>query len=197
MTSRQEDDMLHYSMRLLICLALLLPPAGALGQPLPAMDALVFPSRDAPSCSLVRSEQPPAAAAALTWRAHLGGDDAQTVAVDGSYLYVGESAALSIFDITLPERPARVARLALPAPVQNVRVAGGRAYIADGYGGWWIVSVVNPRAPVVLGRHALLRQDQQPDYVVTLAVVGDLVYLSTTDNGLLIVNAHDPAHPIL
>jgi hypothetical protein len=63
------------------------------------------------------------------------GGRVQSIAVSGSYLYVGDVAALVILDATAMPQPRILSRLPLPAGVSDIQVVGTRAYLAVGSAG--------------------------------------------------------------
>ncbi|MET0647679.1 MAG: Ig-like domain-containing protein, partial [Pyrinomonadaceae bacterium] len=87
--------------------------------------------------------------------------------------------------------PAALSSVAVPGYANNVKVAGGYAYVAAGAAGLRVVDVRNPRAPQVVGG---LDTDGNADDV---RVVGDLAFVADGPGGLKIMNITVPSAPTL
>ena len=122
------------------------------------------------------------------------GGRVQSIAVSGSYLYVGDVAALVILDATAMPQPRILSRLPLPDGVSDINVVGTRAYLAVGSAGLYIVDVADPAAPQVVGVLDLA------DTVGGLRVDGGKAYLVTSNSAafsLQIVDIQQPAAPVV
>lgn len=103
-----------------------------------------------------------------------------TVAINGSYAYIGEGAALSIFNISNPEQLIRVGSLPAPERVVAIDVVSTLAYIVfsegvgpqgqETAGGLQIVDVSDPASPFVLASASI-------DEPTSLQVSNDIIYV--------------------
>lgn len=112
----------------------------------------------------------------------LGGPATQ-VQLAGSRLYVAEQVSgsygaegrLELFDLQLPQSPALLGSLALPAPVASMALAGDAAYLLVGDASATsvihVVDVANPAAPVEQGT-----LDTGGEQIFDLATDGQLLY---------------------
>ncbi len=73
---------------------------------------------------------------------------------------------------------------------KDVFVAGGYAYVADGYSGLSIVDISDPASPVSAGNY------DTPGYAEGVFVSGNYAYVADGGEGLRIVDISDPANPI-
>ncbi len=126
------------------------------------------------------------------------------LAVADHYCYVAmEDGGLAVLDIATPSQPERVGGYRPPGRTRMVRVSGQRAYLAtilsqrggcEGecwHGRLVILDIVDPSNPVPLGSFSISTEIQ------SLFVVGNHVYLSDSENGLLLLDVSNPSHPIL
>ena len=73
---------------------------------------------------------------------------AQSVAVEGRRAYVADGdAGLLIVDVSHPESPTPLGRLALPGFAWDVAVEGSHAFVAGGSSGVHVIDVGDPRNP--------------------------------------------------
>jgi len=81
------------------------------------------------------------------------GGEARAVAAEGRYVYLGMGPRVLVLDVRDPTAPVQVGQSpVLPAVVEGIVVAGGRAYVADGRdGGLQILDVTDPTRVTVLG----------------------------------------------
>jgi hypothetical protein len=101
---------------------------------------------------------------------------------------VNYDGTLYILDVSDPHNPQIVGSYDTPGGSWDVRVAGDRAYVADGVGGLLILNVSDPQHPAKVGAYATW-----PAYKVK--VVGNRVYIAGGTTGLQILDAGIPAHP--
>lgn len=87
----------------------------------------------------------------LHLRSHVGGS-ALSVAVQGNDVLLGFSTELVVLDVTDHSQPRWVT--ALPLPTNDIFIEGQRAALV-GVGGFTLLDLTDPNAPVVLGRLAL------------------------------------------
>jgi hypothetical protein len=111
------------------------------------------------------------------------------IAVGGRYAYIGENAGtLRVLDLADPANPVQVYVLDLGQPIGDIKLVGERAYIAST--GLIILDLSEPAWPAVMG---------STPFELTNAVDadGDYACLTTSDNGMGIVNVANPYAPQL
>lgn len=124
----------------------------------------------------------------LTISGQIGGPT-QAVAVAGNYALVGVGTRLVVVDITNPSSPSEVGATApLASDVTGIAVSGTVAFVADGPGGLYAVSIQDVTHPKILESFTPL------GYAEKVTVAGHLAYLADGPAGLLVVNATDPTH---
>jgi len=118
--------------------------------------------------------------------------------VEGGLLYVAEQhsegSRLRILDVTIPSAPTSLASVEIPGkPIEDVRVAGSYAFVANHYHGLVIVDVADPAAP------AIVSSMDVGGIVVDVEISGDFAYLvmDSYPDGLKVVDVSDPASPQL
>lgn len=84
-----------------------------------------------------------------------------------------------------------VSDLALPGEAQKVKVVGNYAYIASRQGGFHIVDISNPAAPVWKGGY------DTTGYATTVDVSGNLAVVSSGSGGVYVFDVSNPASPKL
>jgi len=110
------------------------------------------------------------------------GGSTYAVAVQGDYAYIGVGPRLVILDISTPRSPSVIGQTdVLPDIVQDVVVADGYAYIADGSSGLRIIDISDPAAPNEVGYYDTLGNARD------VAVAGDYAYVADEDGGLALV----------
>lgn len=120
---------------------------------------------------------------------HIGGD-ANAVAVQGKYAYVGVGPTLAVFDISEPELPHIIGKTPpFPGIVQALVADGNLVYIAAGRAGLRIVDASNPTRPVEIGRY------DTPGDALSVDIEGSHAYVADKDGGLSIINIGDPTSP--
>ena len=108
-------------------------------------------------------------------------DDAQGVAVSGSYAYVADYySGLQVVDITTPASPVIVGSVDTPDRANDVSVSGGYAYVADWASGLQVIDITTPASPVIVGSVAM------PDYANGVAIASTGVCVADQDSGLQI-----------
>lgn len=125
---------------------------------------------------------------ALEMAGSIGGA-ASAVAIDGTVAYVGEASGFSILRIHPAARFQLLARLALPERVRDIQVVAGRAYLAVGRSGLYIVDVRQPEQPSILGRLDGLGN------TANVSIVGTFAYVGAPDTGLSIIDISTPDAP--
>lgn len=109
--------------------------------------------------------------------------------VAGWQAYLGNGSHLEIVDVANPGAPAPLGRIQLPSRVDDVVVADGIAYVANGWWGLAIVDVHDPAAPVLLGSLDVGTK------AAAVAVYAGFAYLVDTYEGLFVIDVRDPAAP--
>ncbi len=87
----------------------------------------------------------------FTALARWGNGVSNCVVVNNNTAYTGNGAYVSLIDISAPESPIEISSVLLPATVQGIFVSGNYAYVADGFGGAFIVDVSDQNNPTVTG----------------------------------------------
>jgi hypothetical protein len=120
------------------------------------------------------------------------GGGVPTVAIVGSLAYVGEGNQLTILDIGNPAAPRRLGGYSASDRVQDIEVAGSRAYMTIDMGGLHILDISNPAAPRRLGGY------DTPGRAYDVQVVGNRAYVADgPGSGLKILDVGNPAAPTL
>ena len=118
------------------------------------------------------------------------GGPIQSLAVQGTYAYVGVGMRLVILDISNPAVPQEVGvSEVLNEPIRDVTVVGSTAYVVDSEG-LWIFNVSDPTYPTFVGFY------ETPGFAEGIAVVGYNVYVADGWAGLCIIDVSDPENPI-
>jgi hypothetical protein len=107
--------------------------------------------------------------------------------------YVGaDESSLLVAEVargTAPTGPRLVGRYAGTTLTRDVRVDAGRAYVGGYWGGWCILDVGQPRAPVALAQAPLVGSAQD------VATSGTLAHVAAWDGGLHVLDVADPRTP--
>ncbi len=112
-------------------------------------------------------------------------------AVEGTLVYAATGEGLLILDVSDPSTPALVSQYATAATAQEVVVADGVAYLAEGSVGLELVDVTDSSAPVSLGTY------DTPGEALGMTVIRNRAYVADVAAGLEILNISDPAHVTL
>jgi len=119
------------------------------------------------------------------------------VAVRDGYAYIGVGPRMVILDVSDPHQLSVVGQTeVLPDVVQDVEVAGGYAYVADGKGGLLIIDVSDPTSPQKLSFY-----DTPIGSAIGVAVWEHYAYVAAHDyfapymGVLWIIDVRDPAFP--
>ena len=114
------------------------------------------------------------------------GGNVEAVAVVGSLCYYGEGTSLVIADFTNSATPVERGRIALPAFIRGIAVAGNIAYVADAFAGLIAVDITAPTAPSIVGFFDTEFAAQ------CVAIDGSVAYVTDGDSGLLILDVASP-----
>lgn len=111
------------------------------------------------------------------------------IAGDRAFVAAG-AAGLQVYDLSEPSHPVLIATCDTPGDAWDVEIAGGLAYLADGFeGGLRIIDISNPEKPRLLGGCAT----QGGSYAV--AIAGDVAYCADGIEGMSVIDVADPHHP--
>jgi hypothetical protein len=109
--------------------------------------------------------------------------------LDSGYLLVAtRDSGVLVIDVNEPQRPLQIARLASPRHLesinilQDVLVAGTRAYLSQRAGGVHIVDISSPSQP------ELLQIIDTPGYAKSMALYDDLLLVADGANGLFMID---------
>ena len=117
---------------------------------------------------------------------------AQSVHVDGSFVYVADHERFEIIDVSNPSEPFEIYEIAFTysGSAMDVAVEGPFAYVAAQAAGLLIVNVSDPYNPVQYGRYD---DGSLPENIV---VVGSYAYINDNESGLKILDVSNPVNPI-
>ncbi len=121
---------------------------------------------------------------------HLGNTN-DGVFVVGDTAYVTLGMELAVLDISDPANPRRVGYTMLPGYGRYVHVSGRYAYVGSEYNYFWIVDILDPAAPTVVGSYSAYSWAAWGVYAADgyAYVVGE--------NLLTILDVSDPTSPTL
>ncbi len=102
--------------------------------------------------------------------------------VVGNFAYLGSGGHLEVVDVSQPDRPVTVGRVALQSSeTRMVRVVDNTAYVAAWDGGLQVVDVTNPAVPQLLGSFDTV------GVAIGVDVAGNLAYVAAAEAGLKVV----------
>jgi len=110
------------------------------------------------------------------------------VAVEGQYLYGSDGMWFSVFSVEDPANPVEVGGCRVAEGGYDIAISGGYAYVADNYYGLFVVSILDPYNPVVVG--------ELPGHCFGVAVDGDYAYVTDRDSGFRVVSIADASRPV-
>lgn len=115
--------------------------------------------------------------------------EAQRIRVRDNIAYVADQAGdLQILDIADPDAPRIASSYAKVGHCLDVALAGNYAYLVDGFS---ILDITQPTAPVQLGYLTTLYNSRRVE------VSGAYAYVIDRDQGLVVVDVHDPSAPLI
>ncbi|MGQ9668164.1 MAG: LVIVD repeat-containing protein, partial [Anaerolineae bacterium] len=130
----------------------------------------------------------------------------------------GPLPGIQLVDVVSAAAPARRGVIAAPGYAWDVDAAGGVAYVANGLGGLWTVSLADPRHPVPLASlqagpasldewarkmgiispaNAALGELRTGANALGVKVLGNRAYMADGWAGLRVISVADPAEPQL
>lgn len=101
---------------------------------------------------------------------------------------------LSVLDLSAPESPRIMSRLALPSRATSVDVQGKRAYVAGGILGLLVVDIAAPSAPSIIGSAEFGCADFRGP-MGYVEVSGTLAFVVGDGRGLRVFDVADPTAP--
>lgn len=104
-------------------------------------------------------------------------------------VYMAAGPQITIADATNPANPQFLGKLYTIEYSQDLEVIDGVAYVADGYGGLWIVDVNSPQTPVEIARLDL------PSIATDIVVRESIGYITNYSAGVRLVDISTPTHP--
>jgi hypothetical protein len=113
------------------------------------------------------------------------------VRAQGHLLYAVASKELTIYDVSNPSAPKRLGGYTLPQQVWGFRIAGDRAYVADGHAGIAILDVSAPAAPKLISLFAT------PGQAKNVSVLGNRAFVANHNSGVDVIDISDPTKPKL
>lgn len=113
------------------------------------------------------------------------------IKAQGSFVYITEAKTFTIFDVSQPASPKRVGTYTFPEKIWGFRVAGERAYVADGHSGLGILDISKPSAPV------LLSLTKMPGQAKNVSIAGNRALLANHMSGVDIVDISNQSKPAL
>ncbi len=84
-----------------------------------------------------------------------------------------------------------IGQLSIPGEAQKVKVVGNYAYLAGRQGGFSIVDISNPAAPVLVSNF------DTTGYATTVDVSGNLAVISSNSGGIYLFDITSPTSPVL
>lgn len=113
------------------------------------------------------------------------------IKAQGSFVYITEAKTFTIYDVSQPASPKRVGTYTFPEKIWGFRVAGTRAFVADGHSGLGILDISKPSAP------ALLSLTKLPGQAKNVSIAGNRALLANHMSGVDIVDISDQSKPTI
>ena len=120
---------------------------------------------------------------------HWGYGPCYTVAESGNYAYMGSGCMLLALDKTIPSTPQKIGELSLPDVINDIKISGNYAYIADNETGLRIINISNPTNLQETGFY------DTPGDALGVTVSGNYAYVADKYAGLRIIDISNPASP--
>lgn len=123
--------------------------------------------------------------------ANVGADwNTRAIAASASHLFIVSDNNLSIRSLADAQYPQQMGTIGVPN-ARNVVVSGDLVYVARGYSGVSVISIVDPYSPVLLGTV------DTPGEATDLVADSGFVYVADGSQGLQVINATNPAAPVI
>jgi len=113
------------------------------------------------------------------------------VRAQGPFVYIAAAETLAIYDVSNPASPKKVGAHTFTEKIWGFRVAGDRAFVANGHSGLGIVDISKPSAPV------LLSLTKMPGQAKNVSVAGNRALLANHMSGVDVVDISNQAKPAL
>ncbi len=107
------------------------------------------------------------------------------VAVRDQYVVAADRYGVTIYDISNPVDPVRIAEVQLPAPAISVTVEGTVAWVADGDAGLMRIDISDPTNPHITNT---VWSSSTLGTAMDVAVSGDWAFVADGGNGLAVVD---------
>ncbi len=121
---------------------------------------------------------------------HSFGGAVSAVAIQGDFVYFGESFCLTVLDNSDPEKLIVVGRSsALPDLIQNIAIAGDYAYVVAKGAGLYVFDITNPLKPSIAGSL------DTPGEARGVTIRGNTAFIADGGAGLRIIDITDPKSP--
>ncbi len=114
---------------------------------------------------------------------------AMDVVCSGNYAYIADQYGMMVLDISSPQAPAIIGRVAIAGTTASLTVNGLYGYLCAGFEGMEIVNLSNPYIPVSEGRVPEIHSALQS------AISGNLLFVAGGIEGLSILDLSTPAEP--
>ncbi len=113
-----------------------------------------------------------------------------SVALSDTHAYVvtGQNGGMHTVDISDNTAPRVVSFVR--GSFEDVALAGGYAYVVDGWSNLYILDLTDPASPTQVGVH------RSAGNLTSVAAAGNYVYVAAYYSGLRIVDVSDPLHPM-
>jgi hypothetical protein len=111
------------------------------------------------------------------------------LAKKGNFLYAAGGDFLSVYDVSLAEKPKLVWRRGGFGNGRQLAVAGSKLYLTAREFGLWILDIENPGSPSIMTRYDTV------ELATGIAVAGDIVFVTLRIYGVEILDCSDPYHP--
>ena len=113
----------------------------------------------------------------------------ELVRARGDYAYISGGHTFTIYDVSVPSRPAKLGSHTFPEEIWGFRLSGDRAYVGANFFGLGILDISDPARPALLGQHKTLGQTKIG------AVVGTKVGIIDHMEGFVLVDISDETAP--
>lgn len=111
------------------------------------------------------------------------------LARSGNFLYTAGGDRLSVYDISIPDRPELRWRRSGFGNGRQLAAAPGRLYLTAREFGLWILDLADPARPQVITRFDTV------ELATGIAVAEETVFVTERIYGVEIIDVADPAHP--
>jgi hypothetical protein len=113
------------------------------------------------------------------------------MALKDHHAFIGNRNTLKVVDVTDPSEPTVVASMETPEDVNDVKIRGDYAYLADGVSGFYVVNIADPLNPAISGSLDL------GGFINSVALTGDFAFVTDEDFGVRKIDVSNPASPVL